>query len=173
MRTQRWSVAITITSRTSPITTLTSCFLRYAVESPRVRSWRDEVADQTSSPPSTTRASTASISTQSRPGARRAERLIVRPVERAVGRAAGRVPETSAMSVLPGGRQDRAVLHERRDARRRGGAGDRGPARLHLHAVDAVERLPDLAHGRAGGARAGAGLADHHHDDVVLVVGRH
>ena len=53
IRTTRWSVAITITSRTSPIATFTNCFLRYAVGSPSVRSSRAEVADQTSRLPST------------------------------------------------------------------------------------------------------------------------
>ena len=58
---------------------------------------------------------------------------------------------------------------------RSGGAtpGIAASSGTHLHALDAVEGLVDLADGRAGGARAGAALGDHHHHDVVLGVGRH
>src|SRR3954469_13717192 len=147
MRTHRWSVASTTTRSTRPITTLTSCLRRYAVVSPPVRSARWLVADQTSSVPRVTSASTASISTQSSRG--------------------------TFMSVPlgPGGRrQDRAVAHERRQPARRRGGGDGRLLRVHLGAADAVQRPPPRAHGGTDGARAGACLGHHHDDHVVLVV---
>ncbi len=61
-----------MTISTTPIATLTSCLRRYAVGSPPVRSSRADVADQTSRLPTTSRARTATISSQSSPGARRA-----------------------------------------------------------------------------------------------------
>src|SRR5262245_46690270 len=124
---------MTITISTSPMATLTTCFLRYAVGSPSVRSSLCVVADQTSRLPNVTRPRTASISSQSRPG----------------GLTAGRVvAATSVLPVLTGRRQDGAVLHEGRQRLRRGRSWDRRRARLDRHAVDAVQRLPDLAHRR-------------------------
>ena len=69
IRTHRWSVASTSTISTRPIATLTSCFFRYADGSPPVRSSRWVVADHTSTLPSSTRPSTASIRIQSMRGA--------------------------------------------------------------------------------------------------------
>src|SRR6478735_748621 len=137
------------------MTTLTSCLRRYAVGSAPVRSARWAVADQTSSTPSVSRASTASISTQSSRGTRTSRSMSV-----ALLLAHGR------------GWQDRAVRHERRQPLRGRGARDRRPVGVDGLAVHAVQRLPDLADRVARGAGAGAGLGDHHDDDVVLVVGR-
>src|SRR3954468_1271078 len=150
IRTQRWSVAITRTMSTRPITTFTSCFFRYAVGSAPVRSSRWLVADQTSRLPRVTSARTAISRIQSTRGVR----------------------STSVPLLVTGRRQDAAVLHEDREPGRGRGPGDRGLRGVDGHAVDAVERLPDLADRGAGGAGTRARLADHHDHDVVLVVRR-
>ncbi len=107
IRTHRWSVAVTTSSSTPPIATLTSCLRRYAEESPPVRSSRAEVADQTSRVPRVTRAITASSSTQSSPGVRPAGRLPGRlVVGRLVGRGAGRVRDIGPQSSGVGGRME-------------------------------------------------------------------
>ena len=132
------------------------------MESPPVSTSRGEVADQTSRVPSPTSASTATISSQSMRGARKP------------GPRPGRWgPLTAGPSSRPGGgRQDRAVLGEGRQAAGRDAARDRGLLRLHDAVLHAVQRLVDAAHGVAVAARAGAALADHHHHDVVVGVGR-
>src|SRR5687767_3342154 len=113
-----------------------------------------------------TSARTASRSSQSRPGARR---LVVGCPERG---ARWVRTVTSPPRLLRDGRHDRAVVEELGQPRGRDGAGRRGPRRAYGLALDAVERLPDRADAVTGRPGAGAALADHHHHDVVLAVGR-
>ena len=89
-------MAITSIISTTPIATLTSCFLRYAVGSPSVSASRGAVADQTSRVPSRTSASEASIRIQSTPAARRLMACSRWPV-----RFGGRIAPSSANTGSP------------------------------------------------------------------------
>ena len=128
--------------------------------SPPVRSSRWDVADQTSRVPSTSRPSTASMRIRSMPGVRRLRARTGAVVTAGSFRARG-----LGGRIEPSGWNDGSAS----------GATTPGISASLVSTCepcDAVQRLPDLADVRPGGARAGAALGDHHQHDVVLVVGR-
>ena len=164
MRTQRWSVAATITESTTPIAMLTRWRRRNAWESPPVRSTRSAVADHTSRVPSASSAVVASSSSQSSCGTR--ARLD------SVRTGRGRVIALIGVPRVPGAAGGRIEPSSAKTGSRSGGTtpGIAAVAGPDLVALDAVEGLVDLADRRARRARPGAALGDHHDHDVVLGV---